>query len=82
MALAAVSFVTDYWLPLRRGEETDLTGVLIILTMVSLSGLLRFWQEFRTNKAAQGAEIDGSYYRHGIASWTGEYRRGAGRDSH
>lgn len=53
MALAAVSFITDYWLPLRNGEETDLTGVIIILTMVSLSGLLRFWQEFRTNKAAQ-----------------------------
>lgn len=53
MALAAVSFITDYWLPLRNGEETDLTGIIIILTMVSLSGLLRFWQEFRTNKAAQ-----------------------------
>lgn len=52
MALAAVSFITDYWLPLRNGEETDLTGIIIILTMVSLSGLLRFWQEFRTNKAA------------------------------
>ncbi|ALR77790.1 magnesium-translocating P-type ATPase [[Enterobacter] lignolyticus] len=53
MALAVVSFFTDFWLPLRSGEETDLTGVTIILTMVSLSGLLRFWQEFRTNKAAQ-----------------------------
>ncbi|GAA3896769.1 magnesium-translocating P-type ATPase [Gibbsiella dentisursi] len=52
MALATVSFVTDYWLPLRNGEETDLTGIIIIVTMVSLSGLLRFWQEFRTNKAA------------------------------
>ncbi|EIQ0901765.1 TPA: magnesium-translocating P-type ATPase [Escherichia coli] len=53
MALATVSFVTDYWLPLRNGEETDLTGIIIIVTMVSLSGFLRFWQEFRTNKAAQ-----------------------------
>lgn len=53
MALALVSFITDYWMPLRRGEETDLTGVIIILTMVTLSGLLRFWQEFRTNQAAQ-----------------------------
>ena len=53
MALAAVSFFTDYLLPLRKGEETDLTGVIIIVTMVTLSGLLRFWQEFRTNKAAQ-----------------------------
>lgn len=53
LALALVSFITDYWMPLRHGEETDLTGVIIIVTMVTLSGLLRFWQEFRTNKAAQ-----------------------------
>lgn len=52
MTFAAVSVITDYWLPLRNGEETDLSGVIIILTMVSLSGLLRFWQEFRTNRAA------------------------------
>nr|WP_230472990.1 magnesium-translocating P-type ATPase [Enterobacillus tribolii] len=51
--LALISFFTDYWLPLQRGEETDLIGVIIILVMVSLSGLLRFWQEFRTNKAAE-----------------------------
>ena len=53
MVLAAISFVTDYILPARRGEETDLTGVIIMLIMVSLSGLLRFWQEYRTNKAAE-----------------------------
>ncbi|MDT3553775.1 magnesium-translocating P-type ATPase [Cronobacter sakazakii] len=53
MALALISFFTDYWYPLRAGQETDLTGVIIIVTMVLLSGLLRFWQEFRTNKAAQ-----------------------------
>ena len=53
MILAAISFVTDYWLPLQRGEETDLVGVGIIVTMVLISGLLRFWQEYRTNKAAE-----------------------------
>ena len=53
LALAIVSFVTDFWLPLQNGEETDLTSIIIILTMVSLSGLLRFWQEFRSNKAAE-----------------------------
>ncbi|ALB64950.1 Magnesium transporting ATPase, P-type 1 [Cronobacter condimenti 1330] len=53
MALAVISFFTDYYYPLRAGQDTDLTGVVIIVTMVSLSGLLRFWQEFRTNKAAQ-----------------------------
>ncbi|RKS87765.1 Mg2+-importing ATPase [Orbus hercynius] len=53
LILAAVSFFTDYWLPLESGEETDLTGVVIILVMVTLSGLLRFWQEYRSNKAAE-----------------------------
>ena len=53
MALAVVTFFTDYLLPLRHGEETDLTGVTIMLVMVSLSGMLRFWQEYRTNKAAE-----------------------------
>ncbi|MEG9540464.1 cation-transporting P-type ATPase, partial [Pantoea piersonii] len=53
LALALVSFFTDYWLPLRAGDEGDLTGVTIICTMVTLSAMLRFWQEFRTNRAAQ-----------------------------
>ncbi|WP_145475841.1 magnesium-translocating P-type ATPase [Yersinia similis] len=53
MILASISFFTDYWLPLQEGEETDLIGVSIIVTMVLISGLLRFWQEYRTNKAAE-----------------------------
>lgn len=53
LILAGVSFYTDYWLPNQAGEETDLTGIIIILVMVSLSGLLRFWQEYRSNKAAE-----------------------------
>ncbi|MEM8392861.1 cation-transporting P-type ATPase, partial [Morganella morganii] len=51
LALAVISFMTDYLIPLQQGEETDLTGVLIIGTMVFLSVVLRFWQEYRTNKA-------------------------------
>ena len=50
--LAAISSVTDIILPLRSGEEPEYTGVTIILTMVILSALLRFWQEFRSGKAA------------------------------
>ncbi|MBP6862655.1 MAG: magnesium-translocating P-type ATPase [Neisseriaceae bacterium] len=53
LILAIISVVTDYWLPLQEGEETDLTGALIIFTMVALSGLLRFWQEYRSSKTAQ-----------------------------
>lgn len=51
--LASVSFFSDYWLPLKEGEETDLTAVIIIGTMIVLSSLLRFWQEYRSGKAAQ-----------------------------
>lgn len=53
LVLAAISTYTDYWMPLKQGEETDLTGVIIIVVMVLLSAFLRFWQEFRTNKAAE-----------------------------
>ena len=54
LTLAGISFVTDYWLPVSAGEadDADLTKVIIIMTMVSLSSLLRFWQEYRSNKAA------------------------------
>ena len=53
MVLAVISVFTDYVMPLRHGEETDLTGATIMLVMISLSGLLRFWQEYRTNKATE-----------------------------
>ncbi len=53
MVLAAVSAVTDIFLPLRSGDQADYTGVAIIITMVTLSGLLRFWQEYRSGRAAQ-----------------------------
>jgi Mg2+-importing ATPase len=53
VALAAISSVTDIVLPLRSGEEPEYTGVTIILTMVFLSALLRFWQEFRSGNAAE-----------------------------
>src|SRR5688572_19587832 len=51
--LAIISFFTDYWLPLRAGEETDLVSVYIICAMVGLSGLVRFWQEYRSAKSAE-----------------------------
>ncbi|MFC5696967.1 magnesium-translocating P-type ATPase [Pseudomonas sp. GCM10022186] len=53
MTLAAISFFTDFWLPLRSGEDTELTGVTIVLAMVLASGLMRFWQEYRSAKAAE-----------------------------
>ncbi|WP_029684646.1 magnesium-translocating P-type ATPase [Tatumella saanichensis] len=53
LALACVSFITDFWLPFRAGKPTDLTSVTIMSCMVLFSTLLRFIQEYRTGKAAE-----------------------------
>ena len=53
LTLAVISFFTDYWIPERDGEESDLTKVIIIGLMVGLSSLLRFWQEHRSAKSAE-----------------------------
>ncbi|WDF54166.1 magnesium-translocating P-type ATPase [Mucilaginibacter sp. KACC 22063] len=49
--LAAVSFITDVLMaaPADRSYKT----VIVVVVMVSLSSLLRFWQEFTSNKAAE-----------------------------
>ncbi|MGX5720434.1 magnesium-translocating P-type ATPase [Shinella zoogloeoides] len=51
--LAAISTVTDIILPLRAGEDADYVGVAIVVIMVFLSALLRFWQEYRSSRAAE-----------------------------
>lgn len=51
--LAAISTVTDIILPSFSGEEADPLTVIIILTMVLFSGVLRFFQEARSGKAAE-----------------------------
>ena len=51
LALAAISFVTDFWL--ATAGEKDITAVSIVLCMVLVSGMLRFVQEYRSGKAAE-----------------------------
>ncbi len=53
LTLGAISFFTDCWLPMQEGEDADPTKVIIIMTMVLLSSLLRFWQEHRSAKSAE-----------------------------
>ena len=48
--IAIVSLITDV-VTAKPGEE-DYTSVIILSIMVLLSSLLRFWQEFTSNKAA------------------------------
>jgi len=49
--LAFISFVTD--VIIVAPEDRDFTAVVIVLVMVTISGLLRFTQEQRSGKAAE-----------------------------
>lgn len=51
LGLAVISFITDVYT--AAPDERDWTGVTILLTMVTVSALLRFVQEYRSNKAAE-----------------------------
>jgi len=51
ITLAAVSFFTD--VVYADPGKTDPTAVIIIMTMVIVSGLLRFFQELRSSNAAK-----------------------------
>lgn len=51
LILVAISFVTDVVMA-NPGEES-LTSVIIVTTMVLVSGILRFVQEAKSNKAAE-----------------------------
>lgn len=51
LVLALISFITDVVLP-STGNK-DYTAVIIVLTMVILSGILRFIQERKSNAAAE-----------------------------
>ena len=78
LALAAISSVTDIILPMRAGEAPDYVGVVIILVMVGLSAILRFWQEFRSAKAAEALKAmvgnAASVMRRADAATPGELR--------
>ncbi|SAK69365.1 magnesium-translocating P-type ATPase [Caballeronia pedi] len=50
LVLAGISYCTDIYL--ASADDRDWTGVTILLAMVTLSSLLRFVQEYRSNKAA------------------------------
>lgn len=51
LTIAFVSFVIDVWLP--PGKERDFKTVIVVSMMVVVSALLRFVQEYRSNKAAE-----------------------------
>lgn len=51
VTIALISLVTDV-LMAKPGEE-DYKTILLLSIMILLSSLIRFWQEFRSNKAAE-----------------------------
>lgn len=51
IVIALVSLVTDVFL--AAPEDRDYKTLLVVGIMVMLSSLLRFWQEFRSNQAAE-----------------------------
>ncbi|KAG4080936.1 hypothetical protein HA402_010107 [Bradysia odoriphaga] len=51
LGLAAISFLTDIYF--ADPEDQEWTGIIIMLSMVLISGLLRFFQEYRSNHAAE-----------------------------
>ncbi|QHE91794.1 magnesium-translocating P-type ATPase [Pandoraea fibrosis] len=51
LALAVVSFFTDVYF--ADPDDKEYTGIIILLTMVTISGLLRFFSEFRSLRAAE-----------------------------
>ena len=51
LVLAAISITTDVWF--AAPGERDYVGMTILLTMVTISALLRFVQEFRSLRAAE-----------------------------
>ncbi|ASZ09632.1 magnesium-translocating P-type ATPase [Chitinophaga pendula] len=51
LSIAAVSFIIDVWLPPEK--ERDFKTVMVVSIMVVVSALLRFIQEYRSNKAAE-----------------------------
>ena len=49
--IATTSFVMD--VILAKQEERDFKTVIVVLILIFLSSIIRFWQEFQSNKAAE-----------------------------
>ena|ERR1700730_11332118 len=51
LILAIVSYITDVYV-VREPQASDWKKVIILVAMILVSGILRFWQEFRSIRAA------------------------------
>lgn len=76
LVLAAVSLVTDVILPGRMGANWS--KVVILGVMITVSGVLRFWQEFRSAMAAQ--KLKALVHTTAAVSRQGQEMEGAGAE--
>ena len=52
--LVAISFVMDVWM--AEPEDKDWTSILIVTTMIVLSAILRFCQEWKANRSGEALQ--------------------------
>lgn len=52
-ALAIISIFTDILIPFFKNEEISFLTVIIISTMITVSGLIRFIQEYKSDNASE-----------------------------
>ena len=52
--LVAISFVMDVWM--ASPEERDWTSIIIVTTMIVLSAILRFCQEWKANRSSEALQ--------------------------
>ena len=52
-ALALISIFTDILIPFFKNEEISFLTVMIISTMITVSGLIRFIQEYKSDNASE-----------------------------
>ena len=52
-ALALISIFTDILIPFFKNEEISFLTVIIISTMITVSGLIRFIQEYKSDNASE-----------------------------
>lgn len=53
-ALVVVSFVMDIWM--ANPEEQDWTSIIIVISMIVLSAILRFCQEWKANRSSEALQ--------------------------
>ena len=52
--LVAISFIMDVWM--ADPEEQEWTSIIVVTTMIVLSAILRFCQEWKANRSSEALQ--------------------------